>query len=162
MKVFLEVHGGSAPIARISESRSGVYILPGPLATAYHFSYHQDGRRHLKIEPDIELTHERQNDLAIRAIEVSRNVGGFGFSLNDLNWSPESCAGVDDIIIKIDSPVRRDLDLFISLSICRTELLASVVQSMRSGGLSHRDICTTGRLNIFVNHSFIIQLQYQI
>jgi hypothetical protein len=162
MIVFLETQGKSAAIARISESRSGVYILPGPLATAYHITYHQDGRRHLKIEPDIRLTHGRQNDVAIKAIEVSRNVGGFGFSFNDLNWSPESCVRVEDIIIEIDSPVRRDLDLFVSLSICRTELLASVVQSMRSGGLSNRDICTTGRLNIFGNHSFIIQLQYQI
>lgn len=149
-----------AKIGWINETDQGVYIGPSGALKTLHYSYHQDGRRHLTNAKGRHFSRTGVNDTALHTIRDHRNVGGFSVEPSELVWMKPSVLRKDDLFLAYDRLMRSDLPLLVSLHLCTPSHLPTFVASIRSAGAGHKDAHEEFALTLFPHLKGIFHLQY--
>lgn len=159
-KIWLRDGSRAAKAVWITETDQGLYIGPSADLKSVHFSYHQDGQRHLTTASRQHFSHRSSKDTALSAVPKHGNVGSFSVEPLKLQWEERASFRKDDVVIDYDTAARIDLPLLVSLHICTGPHLSSFVDSIRSLGPTCKDVCTSFDLPLFPNLKGIVQIQY--
>jgi hypothetical protein len=159
-RIWLRDGPRAAKAVWITETDQGLYVGPSVELKGVHFSYHQDGRRHLTNAAGDHFTHRSSNDRPLSAVVDHGNVGGFSVEPSKLQWVERASFRGDDLVIDYDAETRSDLPLVVSLHICESSNLAAFTDSIRSLGAGCKDICINFDLPLFPNLRGIVQIQY--
>ena len=159
-KIWFRRGSVAAKIAWIHETDQGLYLGPSSGLAGVHFSYHQDGKRHLTTGPVNHFTTSKPYDRPLLRVENHANVGGFGVAHSDLRWIERSSFRKSDLPVDFDEAIRTDLSFMVTLHLCVSEQVDSFLASIRSLGDTCKDSSTTFDLAHFPHMKGVVQLQY--
>lgn len=159
-RIWLRSGSLAAKAAWITETDQGLYIGPSVELKCVHFSYHQDGQRHLTTASGKHYNRRGGKDRPLRSINDHGNVGGFTVEQSKLEWLERATFRKNDIVIDHDAAARSDLPLLVSLHVCESSRRTSFTDSIRSLGPECKESCVSFDLTLFPNLVGIVQIQY--
>jgi hypothetical protein len=159
-RIWLRSGSRAAKAVWVTETDQGLYIGPSVDLKIVHFSYHQDGQRHLTNAGGKHFNPSDGKDRPLHSISDHGNVGGFSVEPSKLEWQERSTFRKDDVVIDCDVATRSDLPLLVSLHVCERSRVASLTEAIRSLGPTCRDTCVSFDLPLYPTLNGIIHIQY--
>lgn len=157
------VHGSqAAKIAWIKDAPSGVYFSPRDvvISSKYHYSYHTEGQRHLKVGNRSYIGSKQAT--ALRELNSTANIGGFGLEPKGFTWVDDTRVKTRDVILEYNPATRLDLPVLVSLHLAARSNIKLLSERIWSTGPSFAYDSVIFDLKAYPELLAVLVLQFQV